>query len=218
MSAKPIGILGGTFDPAHHGHLRVALDVLDDLNFAEVRLLPSRQPPHRDRPHATPVQRLAMLERAIARQPGLTIDRRELDRPGPSYMVDTLQSLRAELSSTPLCLLIGRDAFLDLPSWHRWRELFDLAHLIVLERPGSQVALPDKLERALSGHMTLDAGALSQCNAGFVLSYQPTLLDISASRIRSLIAAARSPRYLLPEAVLDYIQQQGLYHNYRPQL
>ena len=179
--------------------------------MAEVRLLPSRQPPHRDRPGATPEQRLAMLECAIAGQPGLRIDRRELDRSGPSYMVDTLQSLRAEYITTPLCLLIGRDAFLDLPSWHHWQKLFELTHFIVLERPGSPRTPPAQLQCIIKNRVGDDKIALSEGLAGKVLHYQATQLEISASRIRRLVAAHHSPRYLLPDAVIGYIQRHGLY-------
>ncbi|MCB1717688.1 MAG: nicotinate-nucleotide adenylyltransferase [Candidatus Competibacteraceae bacterium] len=211
MSVKPIGVLGGTFDPVHHGHLRVALDVLEELAFAEVRLLPSRQPPHRVTPGATPAQRLAMLAAAVARQPGLAIDQRELARAGPSYMHDTLASLRADLPDTPLCLLIGRDAFNELPTWHRWQELFQLAHFLVLERPGSIPAMPPALCAELNGRTITDPALLHQSCAGRVFAWQATQLDISATRIRALLAAGRSPRYLLPEVVLDYIKQYGLY-------
>lgn len=211
MSVKPIGVLGGTFDPVHHGHLRVALDVLEELGFAEVRLLPSRQPPHRVTPGATPAQRLAMLNAAVARQNGLVVDRRELDRDGPSYMHDTLASLRAELPDTPLCLLIGRDAFNELPTWHRWRELFQLAHFLVLERPGSVPAMPSALCAELNGRTIPDPVLLQQSNAGRVFTWQATQLEISATRIRNLLMTGRSPRYLLPEIVLDYIKRFGLY-------
>ena len=211
MSSKPVGILGGTFDPIHHGHLRVALDVVDELGFAEVRLVPSRQPPHRATPGATPEQRLAMLQGAINDQPGLSLDKRELARSGPSYMLDTLKSLRVELHATPLCLLIGRDAFNELPTWYGWRELFEQTHFLVLERPGYEPALPVELQAELNGRRITDATRLQQQQTGLVFFWQATQLDISATRIRTLIASGRSPRYLLPDSVINYIHAHKLY-------
>ena len=189
----------------------MALDVLEALEFAEVRLLPSRQPPHRAMPGADSAQRLAMLTAGVANQAGLMIDRRELDRAGPSYMLDTLASLRAELPTASLCLLIGRDAFNELPTWHRWRELFHLAHFLVLERPGKVSPMPAELIAELSDRIVTDPTQLQQQCSGRVFAWQATQLDISATRIRTLIGAGRSPRYLLPEVVFDYIQHHGLY-------
>jgi nicotinate-nucleotide adenylyltransferase len=126
-----IGLLGGTFDPVHNAHLRIALDVLEQLQLAEMRFIPSRQPPHRAQPGASPEQRLAMLQRAVQGQPGFIVDERELRRSGPSYMVDTLCSLRADFSETPLCLLLGLDAFRELHTWYRWQTIPELAHILV---------------------------------------------------------------------------------------
>lgn len=207
-----IGILGGTFDPVHFGHLRAALELQESLGLAEVRLLPCGQPPHRDPPRAAAADRLAMLELAVAGQPGLRVDRRELERSGPSYMVDTLASLRAELGATSLCLLLGSDAFLGLPQWHRWRELLQLAHLVVLHRPGwalQSVAAP--LAEVLAAHRITSSADLMRQPAGGLLLQPVTPLDISATAIRAQIAAGRSPRYLLPDAVWDYIRRRDLY-------
>lgn len=215
---KPVGVFGGTFDPVHNGHLRVALEALEALDLAEVRLLPSRQPPHRGRPGATPEQRLTMLERAVAGQPGFVLDRRELERDGPSYMVDTLSSLRAELAATPLCLLLGGDAFRELPGWHRWQTLFELAHVVVLRRPRGdgddddrQPRLPPDLCAQTERRWQGDARTLRTALAGEVYKLSVTQLDISATRIRELLRQNRSPRYLVPDTVLDYIESQNLY-------
>ncbi len=208
----PVGILGGTFDPVHYGHLRPALEVLELLALAEVRLLPCGVPPHRGAPAATPAQRRAMLELALEEQAGLRLDTRELERPGPSYMVDTLGSLREELPDTPLCLLLGVDAFLGLTRWHRWEELFNLAHLVVMHRPGWAFAAADATLAALLAERRVDShAALAAHPAGAVLLQPVTQLDISATAIRAQIAAGRSPRYLLPDGVWDYIRAQGLY-------
>ncbi len=131
----PVGVFGGTFDPVHHGHLRTALEVLEGCGLEQLRLVPALVPPHRPQPRAPAPLRLEMLRRAVAGEPRLVVDDRELRRGGPSYTVDTLAELRAAVGTRPLCLVLGADAFLGLPGWHRWRELFALAHLVVVERP-----------------------------------------------------------------------------------
>lgn len=209
--ARPLGLLGGTFDPVHHGHLRIALEVLEQQRLAELRLLPCRQPPHRDVPVASPAQRLAMLEQAVAGQAGFRVDDRELHRAGPSYTVDTLLSLRTELPATPLCLLIGQDAFAELHRWDRWRQLFELAHLIVLARPGADLGLAAVLRAQLERRQLRAGSQLRQTLAGGILFQDVTQLQISATHIRQLLASGRSPRYLLPEAVHAYIRNHGLY-------
>lgn len=210
----PVGIFGGTFDPVHFGHLRSALEMLETLGLAEVRLVPCGQPPHRHPPRADAAARRAMLELAVAGQPGLRVDARELERPGPSYMVDTLASLRAELGATPLCLLLGSDAFLGLPQWHRWQELLSLAHLVVMHRPGwgldQSPASP--LAALLAARRVHTAADLAPQPAGHILLTAVTPLDISATAIRTLIGAGRSPRYLLPDAVWEHIRARGWYN------
>lgn len=213
MSA--VGILGGLFDPVHLGHLRVALEVQEQLDLTEVRLVPCGLPPHRPAPIASGTQRLAMTQAAIAGQAGLSVDERELRRPGLSYMVDTLGSLRAELGDVPLCLILGTDAFLGLPSWQRWREIPALAHLVVVHRPGwvqpDNGACAPEIEQLLATHRTLDARALHERPAGCVLFQPVTPLGISSTQIRQLVAAGRSPRYLVPDAVCDLMRQERIY-------
>lgn len=212
MNALLIGLLGGTFDPVHFGHLRTALEVREALGLDEARFIPSRQPPHRGQPVAAPEARLEMLQRAVADEPGFVVDRREMERPGPSYMIDTLADLRAELgAATPLCLILGCDAFLGLPGWHRWRELTDFAHLLVMTRPGGPTQGPGELSAHLEGRVAADAQRLRAAPAGLVCFQPVTALDISATRIRELLRAGRSARYLLPDAVLDFIRSSGLY-------
>jgi nicotinate-nucleotide adenylyltransferase len=208
-----IGIYGGTFDPVHYGHLRSALEVKETLGLDEVRFLPCGVPPHRRSPEAPAHLRLRMLELALRdAEPGFRIDARELAREGPSYMMDTLISLRQEVGDRPLCLILGRDAFAGLPSWHRWRELIDQAHLIVMRRPDA--AGPDSdeaLAERVRGRRVDDAGALRSRPAGFVHDVEVTQLAIAATRIRQLIRAGDNPRYLLPDSVLDLIREQKLY-------
>jgi nicotinate-nucleotide adenylyltransferase len=207
-----IGILGGTFDPIHFGHLRPVLDIHQALGLDEVRMLPCRIPPHRNTPYATPEQRLTMLRLAVHGEQALSVDERELRRDGPSYMVDTLFSFRAEMGNErPLALLIGMDALQGLDSWHRWQELTDLCHLIVATRPGWKPPRSGKVASLVRRRQVEEVEALHVQPAGKLLFCPVTQLDISASRIRTLVAAGRSPRYLLPAAVLEYIQLAGLY-------
>jgi nicotinate-nucleotide adenylyltransferase len=209
---RPIGILGGTFDPVHFGHLRSALEVKEALALAEIRLIPSKVPPHREPPMADAAERLAMLQAAVSGESALVVDSRELERPAPSYTFDTLTSLRRELGqSTPLCLLLGEDAFLGLPSWHRWERLIDLAHIVVLDRPQASAPCPPLLGDLLDGREAVGAEDLARVPAGLVLHQRVTQLDISATWIRELVGAGRSPRYLLPDAVWALIRSRGLY-------
>lgn len=205
-----VAILGGTFDPVHYGHLRIALEAGEALGLDAVRFIPSRQPPHRTEPGATPEQRLDLLRRATADDPRFVIDIRELDRPGPSYMVDTLASLRQELGATPLCLILGRDAFLGLPRWHRWRELLDYAHLLVMARFGEETMPAGELE-AFSRSRRCPPEVLHGTPSGGIAFLESTRLDVSASRIRALLRTGRDPRYLLPDAVLERIRELDLY-------
>jgi len=208
-----IGIYGGTFDPVHYGHLRTALEVKEALGLEQIRLLPCRQPPHRGVPGATPEQRLSMLKLALAEaEPGFMVDTRELERAGPSYMIDTLTTLRAECGTAPLCLVIGMDAFLGLHHWHRWRELIKQAHLAIMRRPGSHHPIvPDELAAWVSERSRVETACLRAQPAGFIHFIEVTQLAISATRIRELVRAGRSARYLLPDAVLHYMRANGLY-------
>lgn len=210
-----IGILGGTFDPIHHGHLRPALEIHERLGLDELRLVPAHVPPHRPLPGTTANHRLAMAERAIRGLPGFRVDRRELDRSGPSYSVDTLVQLRAEVGpARPLLMLVGLDAFAGLHTWHRWREIPRLAHVVVVGRPGSVSPAPGTgyLEAA---EVVDSSERLRELPCGHILFEAVTVLDISATAIRALLRAGRSPRFLLPDPVLDYILENDLYCNDR---
>jgi nicotinate-nucleotide adenylyltransferase len=210
-----IGILGGAFDPIHFGHLRLAEELAQQLDLAEVRFIPSGRPWHRDAPGALPQQRLEMVRLAIAGNPRFRLDGREASSGAPGYTVETLASLRQELGADrPLCLLLGADAFLGLATWHRWHELFELAHIAVAQRPGFPLLaerMEDVLRAEAEGRMSGDPHQLQTSPCGKVLTCPITPLDISATRIRSAVKAGRSPRYLLPDAVVDYIQTHHLY-------
>ena len=207
-------IYGGTFDPVHYGHLRTALEVQQALGVAQVHLLPCALPPHRDEPRVTPQQRLQLLQLAIADQPALAIDDRELQRGGRSYMVDTLRSLRDEVGqAAPVCLILGMDAFLGLESWHQWQRLAELAHLLVMQRPGSEWPATGALAELVGRARVEESIALSERPAGFLYGIQVTPLGISSTQIRTLLAEKRSPRYLLPDSVLQHITEHNWYRN-----
>jgi nicotinate-nucleotide adenylyltransferase len=205
-----IGILGGTFDPIHFGHLRTALEVCEALGLGQLRLIPLRDPPHRAPPQTSPAQRLAMLRAAVAGEPRFLVDDRELQRHGKSYTLYTLQSLREEYPQRPICLLLGGDAFGGFPAWHRPEAILELCHLVVMGRPGE--APPDLYPQRV---VTAPA-ELRQTPGGRILFQPVTQLAISATAIRALVRAGRSPRFLLPEGVLAIIHREGLYRDSPP--
>jgi len=216
-----IGVYGGTFDPVHFGHLRPALELHEALGLREMRLIPCYQPPHREPPVADARARLTMLRAAVGNDTeGLLVDNREMRREGISYMADTLDSLREELGDEPLCLILGADAFAQLHTWHRWEAIIELAHLVVTHRPGwslDATGLAPPLQSLWAQRRVDAAAALTAQPAGRILLHPVTQLDISATRIRQLVAAGRSPRFLLPEAVWNLIRLQGLYNIFREQ-
>ncbi|HEV7123522.1 MAG TPA: nicotinate-nucleotide adenylyltransferase [Rhodanobacter sp.] len=208
---KPLAIFGGTFDPIHLGHLCVAWEASELLD-ANVLMMPSAIPPHRPPPIASAPQRLAMLQVALRGQSRLRLDARELGRSGPSYTVDTLAELRAEHGDRPLVLLLGADAFAGLPCWHDWRRLFELAHIGVLSRPGERASLPQELQRETGDRWVASTAALQSAPAGQLMALSVTPLEISATRIRELLAAGREPRYQLVTGLFD---EPGLLAPYR---
>ena len=204
-----IGILGGTFDPIHYGHLRAAVEVKERLGLAQVCMIPCAQPPHRDVPAASAQQRLAMLQLALASHAGLVADDREIKRGGVSYMIDTLASLRQDYPQQPLLLFIGDDAFSHLAAWKRWQDLFALAHVVVITRPGYS---NPPLCSFLSAKLAQSSQPLSENLAGQLYFQAITPLDIAATAIRQMIAGQHNPAFLLPDTVIAYINQQKLYH------
>ena len=208
---RRIGVLGGTFDPVHIGHLRSALEVADALTLDELRLTPNARPPHRGMPQVSAEQRLAMVRSAVAGVAPLTVDDRELQRDKPSYTLDTLELMRAELApQDQLFLLLGWDAFCGLPSWHRWEELLLHCHILVLQRPDADSEPPDALRNLLAARSVSDPQTLKG-PAGQIAFVWQTPLSVSATQIRQLLASGKSVRYLVPDAVLAYIEAHGLY-------
>jgi nicotinate-nucleotide adenylyltransferase len=209
-----IGILGGTFDPVHFGHLRLAQEVAEALSLSEVRFIPGGTPPHRATPQTAAGDRLAMVKLATAGNPRFTVDERETRRGGLSYSFDTLNELRAELGSAqPLVLIMGADAFLGFNRWHRWRDIFGLAHIAVAHRPGAALTgIEDAdLAREFAQRRVDHAASVRSHPAGSIAVVPITALDISATAIRAGLHAKRSVRYLLPDAIVAYIRDNHLY-------
>jgi nicotinate-nucleotide adenylyltransferase len=210
-----IGIFGGTFDPIHYAHLRLAEELADLLSLEQVRFIPARIPPHRAAPNVTPEHRSEMVRLAIADNPRFLLDDRECRRAGPSYTVDTLTELRAELGDgVPMLLIMGEDAYLLLETWSRWEQLFDLAHIVVAARPGFSLdtaPLPGALARTTAARRAAAPADLGGASHGRVLAANTTQLPISATQIRAALESGHSARYLLPQEVLAYIESHRLY-------
>ncbi|MDQ2076284.1 nicotinate-nucleotide adenylyltransferase [Marinimicrobium sp. ABcell2] len=216
MSCTTLGFFGGTFNPVHFGHLRLALEVKQALELDEVRLVPCHRPAHRGEPEVSDAQRAAMLRLALSDCADLQLDTRELERSGPSYSVDTLQGLREELGpETSLSWIMGSDAFAGLDTWHRWRELLDWGHIVVVARPGWKLPETGPVADCLTRHQG-PAEVLSEKPAGHIVVQSLRLLPISATDIRTQIAAGESPQFLLPDSVWQFIQQHGLYARAAP--
>lgn len=207
----PIGVFGGTFDPIHYGHLRTAHELLGALRLAEVRFLPCGLPPHREPAIASGEQRLAMVRAATVGERRFVVDDRELHRDGPSYSVDTLLALRAEYPHRSLCLMVGMDAYLGLPKWYQWRQLLQLAHLVVAHRPGWVAPDTGPLGELLADRGTENVEDLHSARAGRIFIHAVTQLEISSSALRKMIAQNEDPRYLMPDTVRDVIIETDCY-------
>jgi len=208
---KLIGVFGGTFDPIHYGHLRSAFEMLQVLRFDEIRFMPCGDPPHRTETYANAEHRLEMVRVAVQGQAGFVVDDRELRRAGPSYSIDTLLSLREDFPQHSLGLILGMDAFLDLPGWHRWREILDIAHIIVAHRPGWRAPDIGPLGDMLTESGTHRINDLHERAHGHIHIHAVTQLEISSTEIRELVEAGRDPRFLMPDAVRDVIAATKCY-------
>ena len=217
MNRAPIGILGGTFDPIHHGHLRLAQEALEQCRLQQVRFIPSGTPPHRAAPLAPPTARLEMARLALHGHHEFLVDAHEVYRTDPCYTVDTLGSLRNELGTEqPLCLLLGSDAFLQLHTWHEWRRLFDLAHIVVMQRPGqplgNAMANADaELQAEYRSRLAPSPLRLHETPSGAIVALEMPQLDISATDIRRRCSENKSIRYLVTDSVFHYIQSNQTY-------
>jgi nicotinate-nucleotide adenylyltransferase len=207
-----VGVLGGTFNPVHYGHLRSALELVQSLGLEQLRLMPCAVPPHREAPTCSASHRAAMVGLAVAGEPHLACDSRELQRSGKSYTIDSLMDIRRELDADQsLCLVMGCDAVLSIDTWHRWQELLDWVHIVVIARPGWHLPQAGVVAEWLESHRLASVDALRQRVAGGIIIEELRPLAISSTEIRDLLAAGQSARYLLPEAVLDYIKMHNLY-------
>jgi len=210
--AKVIGILGGTFDPVHHGHLRLAIECYERLALAEVRLIPLYTPPHRRPPLVTAEHRLAMLRIAVGDSDKLKVDECEIHRQGTSYTIDTVSALRGRFGNASLILLLGTDAFNRLHTWYRWESLLEQVHIVIAERPGvSTHPDDDAIMDLLDVHGVPDAALLHTTSHGKIFRLQIPWLDISATRIRDSLRLHHDPSWLLPAGVIDYIHGHQLY-------
>lgn len=208
-------LYGGTFDPVHNGHLAIARAAAQVLGSA-VYLMPAADPPHRPAPGASAQQRAHMLDLAVAGEPDLRVDRRELGRDGPSYTVKTLRELRSADPQVPVALLVGADSFIGLPAWREWRALFTLAHFVIADRPGDAwrpETLPEALAVQTGDRWTDDPADLSARPAGRLLALGQPLHEASATDVRGRIAAGRPWRHLVPATVAGHIQAHGLYRD-----
>lgn len=211
-----IGIFGGMFDPVHFGHLRPALEVLEHLQLDALHFVPCAQPPHRAAAVTPAALRCELLQAAISDQPGFVLDKREIQRAEvseePSYTVDTLIAFRAEYPQASLCLLLGMDAFLSLPKWHRWQELLDYAHLVVMHRPDVEPVMDEPLTTVCKAAQTSDKNTLLHSKAGQIYFQAVTQIDLSSTAIRDFANRDISLRYLVPDAVRQIIDNKQLYN------
>ena len=212
-----VGIFGGTFDPVHYGHLRVAEEIAEMTGLREMRFIPAARPRLRRAPMASLQHRVAMVRLAIHGNSRFVLDEREVQRGGISYSVESLRELKQELGNDViLCFITGADAFMKVAEWHSWRELFGLCHFIIAARPGHALAtyrdaLPRELKEECALRWVLSGDSLRQATDGLIFIAPTTLLDISATVIRVRVAAGKSIRYLTPDAALDYIAANHLY-------
>jgi len=209
---RGIGIFGGTFDPVHIAHLRMALELRETLALDHVRLIPSHRPPHRPQPVASTEHRVAMLQLAVAGCHELIVDTREVARDAPSYMVDTLLSLRDEIGrDISLVLGVGADAFADLHTWHRWLQLFELASIAVFQRPGAKAVIDAELLAQIEKRRVQDVASVNTVASGAIVFLATPVLEISATDIRARFAQQRNAQFLLRDCVHAYVNQHHLY-------
>lgn len=213
-AVNAIGVLGGTFDPIHNGHLRLGWEAYTRLGLQQLRVIPCHLPPHRESPNSSAQHRLAMARLACNDVPGFVVDDWEISRDQPSYSVHTLSHLRQQVGSqVALVFILGMDAFNQFCSWHQWERILELSHLWVAQRPGSQVPNATTPEGRLLQKRQQHSTQLLDTTAGGICLYETTALDISATNLRRQMAQGISPRFLLPDAVRAYIEEHELYRD-----
>jgi nicotinate-nucleotide adenylyltransferase len=204
------GYFGGTFDPIHNGHLRMAIELKEVLGFDQFALVPCHKPPHRQALSDDTI-RAQMAALALTDCPQLQLDRRELERDSLSYSIETLEQLRRELGDqVSISWCVGMDSLVNLGGWYRWRELLNFAHLVVVTRPGWPLPEQGEVADWLQDHRG-EADAVQQQSCGAVVIQPLSLLDISATDIRQRVASGNSVQFLVPEPVRQFIEQNGLY-------
>lgn len=208
---RPIGILGGTFDPIHLGHLRMAIELQQSLSLDHVRIIPCYQPVHRKNPEAPAHQRLKMIEIAVQTEPALRVDACEIERKGPSYTIHTLQFLREKFPHQPLSIIMGIDALLSFTSWYQWESILKLSHLIIAYRPNYQLPQTGIVSELLNTHSVTDRHRLREIEGGNILLHPVTSIDISSTDIRKQISQGRNIRYLVPDSVYDFVKKNAIY-------
>ena len=208
-----IGVFGGTFNPIHNAHVKLALEVKQLLQLDSVRMIPCGIPAHRTCPAISSEERFSLLQTAIAPYAGLVADDLELNRSGPSYMIDTLKILRTRYTDT-LCLIIGADAFHRFDSWRNWREIFDMCHVVVMRRPEMTTSerCSAELEKFIQPRVATDLQVLRENSAGKIMFLLNTEYDISSTKLREKLSKGQSAANMLPEAVNKNIRVKELYN------
>lgn len=207
---KLIGLLGGTFDPIHLGHLDIAAKLAKKLNLAQVQFIPSGNPPHRQ-PIASTQDRLAMVKLALANHKNFVVNDIEIKKPELRYTIDTLKVLKHELKDKTLCFILATDAFAHFNQWRDWQQILNYCHLIIAPRPDFPFPTERWVTHLLDRHEIKTAQQLHDKNSGCILIEDISKSKISATKIRSALAAAHYPEDMLAHAVLDYIKQHDLY-------
>ena len=215
--APLVGIFGGTFDPIHYGHLRIAEEIVKTVGLQKLYFVPAGMPRLRHSPVASPQHRVEIVRLAIQKNPDFVLDEREINRGGVSYSIDTVREFKQEFGEEiRLCFVLGADAFINLPEWNNWKELFNLCNFIVSTRPGYTLTLikellSKELREECSQRWVSNTESLRKDTSGLIFIASTTMLDISATSIRAHIADGRNVRHLVPSATVNYISENKLY-------
>lgn len=207
---SPIGILGGTFDPIHLGHIEIARRIFTQCALQEIRFIPCFNPPHRSSPIASPEERLTMVQIALSYFPHFVVDDREIKRKGISYMVDTLKSLRANFPHTPFFFILGEDAFIHLFTWYQWKTVKNQVHFIVVHRGQNSENIPPEMRQWFYEKQTDSLEILYKQLAGNIYFFKTPTINISSTSVRQELKSGLKPKGL-DEAVYRYILERGIY-------